>query len=177
MDALCMVAGELAEVSAEVSTQVPQWFERDTNRYVDVTSPDNVLLAGRLENGAVVSVHLGINPYHGSGFRLEIYGKEGTLMMLGGGEAGQEAKRQIVGGRKDDKALTDLPVPERYKWVPEEVRGLGQGYDVGQMWVQFAEAIRGGGSVEADFDHAVRRHRMLDAIRRAGETGQRQKVQ
>ena len=177
MDALCMVAGELAEVSAEVSTQVPQWFERDTNRYVDVTSPDNVLLAGRLENGAVVSVHLGINPYHGSGYRLEIYGKEGTLMMLGGGAAGQEAKRQIVGGRKDDKALTDLPVPERYKWVPEEVRGLGQGYDVGQMWVQFAEAIRGGGSVEADFDHAVRRHRMLDAIRRAGETGQRQKVQ
>ena len=31
--------------------------------------------------------------------------------------------------------------------------------------------------VEADFDHAVRRHRMLDAIRRASETGQRQKVQ
>jgi predicted dehydrogenase len=177
MDALCMVAGELAEVSAVVSTQVPQWFERDTNRYVDVTSPDNVLLAGRLENGAVVSVHLGVNPYHGSGFRLEIYGKEGTLMMVGGGEAGQEAKRQILGGKKDDKAMTELAVPERFKWVPEEVRTLGQGYDVGQMWVQFAAAIRDGGSVEADFDHAVRRHRMLDAIRRAAETGQRQKVQ
>ena len=176
MDALCMVAGELAEVSAVVSTQVPQWFERDTNRYVDVTSPDNILISGRLENGAVVSVHLGVNPYHGSGYRLEIYGAEGTLTMVGGGEAGQEAKRQILGGKKDDKALAELPVPERYKWVPEEVRGLGPGYDVGQMWVQFAEAIRKGGSVEADFDHAVRRHRMLDAIRRAAETGQRQKL-
>ena len=177
MDALCMVAGELAEVSAVVSTQVPQWFERDTKKYVDVTSPDNVMLAGRLEGGALVSVHLGVNPYHGSGYRLEIYGAEGTLMMVGGGEAGQEAKRQILGGKKDDKALTELPVPERYKCVPEEVRGLGPAYDVGQMWVKFAEAIRGGGSVEADFDHAVRRHRMLDAIRRASETGQRQKVQ
>jgi len=176
MDALCMVAGELAEVSAVVSTQVPQWFETDTRKYVDVTSPDNVMLAGRLEGGALVSVHLGVNPYHGSGYRLEIYGKEGTLMMVGGGEAGQEAKRQILGGKKDDKALVELPVPERFKSVPEDVRGLGQGYDVGQMWVQFAEAIRNGGSVEADFDHAVRRHRMLDAIRRASETGQRQKV-
>jgi predicted dehydrogenase len=177
MDALCMVAGELTEVSAVVSTQVPQWFERDTKKYVDVTSPDNVLIAGRLENGAVVSVHLGINPYHGSGYRLEIYGKAGTLMMVGGGEAGQEAKRQILGAKKDDQALQELPVPERFKCVPEEVRGLGPAYDVGQMWVRFAEAIRSGSSVEADFDHAVRRHRMLDAIRRASETGQRQKVQ
>jgi predicted dehydrogenase len=176
MDALCMVAGELTEVSALVSTQVPQWFESDTKRYVDVTSPDNVLLDGRLEGGAVVSVHLGINPYHGSGYRLEIYGKEGTLMMLGGGEAGQEAKRRIVGGHKEDKTLQELPVPERFKWVPEEVRGLSEGYDVGQMWVQFARAVRDGGQIEADFDHAVRRHRMLDAIRKASETGQRQKV-
>jgi predicted dehydrogenase len=156
---------------------VPQWFESDTKRYVDVTSPDNVLLAGRLDGGAVVSAHLGINPYHGSGYRLEIYGKEGTLMMVGGGEAGQETKRKILGGHKDDKTLQELPVPDRFKWVPEEIRGLGAAYDVGQMWVKFAEAIRNGTAVESDFDHAVRRHRMLDAIRRASETGQRQKVQ
>ena len=176
MDALCMVAGELAEVAAVVSTQVPQWFETDTKKYVDVTSPDNVLLAGRLDSGAVVNVHLAVQPYHGSGYRLEIYGKEGTLAMIGGGEAGQEVRRKIMGGHKDDKALTELPVPERFKWVPEEVRGLGAAYDVGQMWVKFAEAVRSGGAPEADFDHAVRRHRMLDAIRRASESGERQKV-
>jgi predicted dehydrogenase len=44
------------------------------------------------------------------------------------------------------------------------------------MWVKFAEAIRTGTRIEPDFDSAVRRHRMLDAIRRASETGQRQKV-
>jgi len=176
MDALCMVAGELAEASAIVSTQVPQWFETDTKKYVDVTSPDNVMVNGRLENGAVVSAYLGVHPYHGSGYRLEIYGKDGTLAMVGGGEAGQEVRRKIMGGHKDDKELKELPVPERFKCVPEEVRGLGPAYDVGQMWVKFAEAIRTGKRAEADFDHAVRRHRMLDAIVRASETGQRQKV-
>jgi predicted dehydrogenase len=176
MDALCMVAGELTEVSAIVATRVPQWFETDTKKYVDVTSPDNIMLNGRLESGAIVNAYCGVHPYHGSGHRLEIYGKEGTLMMLGGGEAGQEENRRIMGGKKDDKALKELPVPDRLKWVPEAVRKVGRAYDVGQMWVNFAEAIRTGKSVEPDFDHAVRRHRMLDAIRRASDTGQRQKV-
>ena len=176
IDALCMVAGEIAEVSALVSTQVPQWLETDTGKYVDVTSPDNILLNGRLENGAVVSAHVGVHPYHGSGYRLEIYGREGTLALVGGGEAGAELKRKIMGGRKEDKTLQEIPVPDRLKWVPEAVRGLDEGYDVGQMWVRFAEAIRTNTRMEPDFDHAVRRHRLIDAVVRASDTGQRQKV-
>ena len=176
LDALCMVVGELTEVSAIVSTRVPQWFETDTKQYVDVTSPDNIMIQGTVESGAIVSAYVGVHPYHGSGHRFEIYGKEGTLMMIGGGEAGQEANRRIMGGKKDDKALTELPVPDRLKWVPEAVRKEGRAYDVGQMWANFAKAIRTGAAVEPDFDHAVRRHRTLDAIVRASETGQRQKV-
>jgi predicted dehydrogenase len=176
LDAMCMVVGELAEVSALVSTQVPQWFETDTKKYVDVTSPDNIMIQGRLESGGVVNAYCGVHPYHGSGHRFEIYGKEGTLSMIGGGEGGQELRRKIMGGHKDDKALQELPVPERFTWVPEGVRNNGPAYDVGQMWVKFAEAIRSGSDIEPDFEHAVRRHRTLDAIVRASQTGERQKV-
>ena len=129
-----------------------------------------------LENSAIVNPYVGVNPYHGSGHRFEIYGRDGTLSMIGGGQGGQELQRKIMGGHKDDKALQELPVPERFKWVPEAVRNDGPAYDVGQMWVKFAEAIRTGSNIEPDFDHAVRRHRMLDAIVRASQTGQRQKV-
>jgi predicted dehydrogenase len=175
-DAMCMVVGELTELSALVGTQVPQWFETDTKQYVDVTSPDNIAVQGRLENGAIVNAYVGVHPYHGSGHRFEIYGKDGTLAMIGGGQGGEELRRKIMGGHKDDKALQELPVPERFKWVPEAVRNNSPAYDVGQMWVKFAEAIRTGSSIEPDFDHAVCRHRTLDAIVRASQTGQRQKV-
>jgi predicted dehydrogenase len=175
-DAMCMVVGELAEVSAVVSTQTKQWFETDTKKHVDTTAPDNIMIQGRLENGAVVSANVGVHPYHGSGHRFEIYGKEGTLMMVGGGEAGQEENRRIMGGKKDDKALKELPVPDRLKWVPEVVRKEGRSYDVGQMWVNFAKTIRGAAPVGPDFDHAVLRHKSLDAITRASETGQKQKL-
>ncbi len=57
LDAMCMVVGELTEVSAIVTTQVPQWFETDTKKYVDVTSPDNIMVQGRLENGAIVNAY------------------------------------------------------------------------------------------------------------------------
>lgn len=175
-DAMCMVVGELQELSASVSTQMPQWFETDTKKYVDVTSPDNIMVQGRLANGAVASAYCGVHPYHGSGHRLEIYGKEGTLMMIGGGEGGEEKSRKLLGGHKDDKTLQELTVPEKFKCVPETVRTGGAAYDVAQMWVKFAEGIRSGAPIETDFAHAVRRHRSLDAIVRASETGQRQKV-
>ena len=141
---MCMVVGELTEVSAIVATQVPQWFETDTKKYVDVTSPDNIMVQGRLENGAIVNAYCGVHPYHGSGHRFEIYGRDGTLSMIGGGEGGEERRRKLMGGHKDDKALQELPVPERFTWVPEAVRNDGPAYDVGQMWVKFAEAIRTG---------------------------------
>lgn len=176
IDAVCMVVGEIAEVSAIVSTQVPQWFETGTNQTVDVTSPDNIMISGILEGGAVINSNVGAHPYHPSAYRFEIYGREGTLAMIGGGNAGSEVKRKIMGGRKDDPSLQELPVPERFKCVPEAVRSVGPSYDVGQMWVRFANAIRTGGAVEPDFDHAVRRHRMLDAVVRASATGLRQKV-
>jgi predicted dehydrogenase len=44
------------------------------------------------------------------------------------------------------------------------------------MWADFARAIRNNTPVTPDFDHAVHRHRLLDAVVRASETGQRQKV-
>ena len=175
-DAMCMVVGELAEVSSVVATQVRQWFETDTKRTVDTTAPDNILIHGRLVNGAVVCANVGVQPYHKSGFRFEIYGRDGTLMMIGGGEAGEEANRKIRGGRKDDKEMKDLPVPDRLKWVPDEVRKVGRAYDVGQMWVNFARAIRSGKPAGPDFEHAVRRHRTLDAVQRASDTGHRQPV-
>src|SRR5574342_1147522 len=60
-DAMCMVVGELTELSALVSTQVPQWFETDTKKYVSVTSPDNIMVQGRLETGAVVNAYCGVD--------------------------------------------------------------------------------------------------------------------
>ena len=139
-------------------------------------SRDPVCVLARIMRNNSPFALLIAHSYHGTGHRLEIYGTEGTFALMGGGNAGEEVKRKIMGGRKVHKTLQDLHVPDRLKWVPEEVRGLGPGYDMGQMWVKFAEAIRTSTRIEPDFDSAVRRHRILDAIVLASQTGQRQEI-
>ena len=55
----------------------------DTQQLLDVTAPDNVLVSGRLANGGVASLHVAANPWVGSGYRMEVYGREGTLVASG----------------------------------------------------------------------------------------------
>ena len=53
IDALCSVVGEFADVATVVSTQATTWHESDTGQDLPVTSPDNVLVSGNLQNGGV----------------------------------------------------------------------------------------------------------------------------
>lgn len=47
-------------------------------------------------------------------------------------------------------------------------------YNVAQLYARLAESICEGGSAHPGFAAAVTRHRLLDAIVRASETGQKQ---
>src|SRR6202049_5286511 len=58
VDAMRFVSGDFRRLSAVVATQAKQWLDTGTNTMLDVTSPDNVLLSGRLAGGGVVAGHL-----------------------------------------------------------------------------------------------------------------------
>ena len=174
IDALCMCLGEFTDVSALVTTRVPQWHETDTDKMVDVTSPDNVMVTGTLANRAVVSAYASSVPWLGSGYRLEVYGRDGTLVLTAE-ENPQIRGMRLLGGRGSNPELGEMPIPDRLTWVPESVPA-GPQFNVAQMWSRFADAIRAGERAEPDFDSAVERHRLLDAIQRASDTGERQRV-
>ena len=168
IDALRFVVGNFISVTGVVSTQIQKWPERGTGKLVAVTSPDNVLVSGRLENGAVASVHLANIPWAGSGLRMEIYGLQGTLVVTSDTDA-QFGELRIQGA-KNGNELQELTVPQEYVYVKG---GMPRGvpYNVGQMYHRFAQAIRSGGSVHPNFDTAVDLHRLLDAIQKSSDEG------
>ncbi len=168
VDALRFVAGEFAEVSAIVSTQCPQWHETDTGEYLDVTAPDNILINGRLAGGGVVSAHVASIPWAGSGYRLEVYGREGTL-IADSEDSPQLGPVRIQGAQGGDD-LEELAVSEQHRFVLEGMPA-GAPYNVGQLYYMFGEAIRGQGGRQPDFDTAVELHRLVDALRRSSEEG------
>jgi len=170
IDALRMVLGDFKRVACMVTTQVQKIYETDTQQYVEVTSPDNVRVSGQLERGAAASVHVGAVPWAGSGFRMEIYGREGTLITTGS-VSSQRGEMLRIQGAQGSHELKDLVIPGRFVYVPDDFP-RGDPFNVGQIYALFAKAIRAGQSGLPTFDTAVELHRFIDILKRASDTGQ-----
>jgi predicted dehydrogenase len=169
IDALRFVAGNFARVACLVTTQARHWYETDTQQRVEVTAPDNVLVSGQLASGAVASVHAAAVPWAGSGYRMEIYGREGTLVTTGSVSSQRGEMLRLLGARGSHE-MRELSIPERFVYVPTDFP-RGDPFNVGQMYALFAEAIRTGQNRLPTFDTAVDLHRFIDAIKQASDTG------
>lgn len=168
IDVMRFVMGDFVQIAAVVSTQAREWLDTGTRQMVGVTSPDNILISGRMANGAVASVHVASIPYAGSAYRMEIYGREGTLVATSGDSPQLKAVR--LEGAKKGNQLQGLEVPARFTHVPESMP-RGEPYNVGQMYYRFGQAIRSGRGCEPNFDTAVELHRLIDKIRESSDHG------
>jgi predicted dehydrogenase len=168
IDAMRFVAGDFARLSAVVATQAKQWLDTGSNTWLDVTAPDNILISGWLKNGAVASSHVGAIPFAGSGYRMEIYGREGTL-VASGADSPQLSEVVLHGAKREDKLMA-IVVPERLIRASPGTPS-GEAFNVGQMYARFAGAVCAGDSELPDFATAVELHHLVDAIKRASDTG------
>ena len=176
IDALCYCLGEFKELSSVVANQRQQVKIVETGETIEMTAPDQVLISGVLQSGAVASVHLKGGTANGTGFLFEIHGTEGVLAIVPA-DPRQETYIQVseftVRGAQAGKPLADLAMPESYRWVRPAVPA-GLPFNVAQLYMRLAEGIREGKSASPNFDLAVRRHQLLDAIQKASDTGIRQ---
>jgi len=135
-----------------------------------------VLISGVLQSGAVASVHLKGGTSNGTGFMFEIHGTDGDLAIVPIDPRKAtyiQVSEFIVRGAQAGKPLADLSIPESYRRVPPAV-ATGLPSNVAQLYMRMAEGIREGKSASPDFDVAVKRHRLLDVIQNASDTGVRQ---
>jgi predicted dehydrogenase len=167
LDAMCFILGEFAEVTGRVATQIKQWKHADTGEMVSVDSPDVVSVAGALANGAEVSYQVAGVPSNPSGTRLEIFGREGTLVLTG--NSANIGPNTLLGARGKDP-LVEMPPPDSYNLAPEGTPN-GPPRNVAQAYVRYADSLPKGEPLAPDFNDAVIRHRLLDAIERSANEG------
>ena len=67
---------------------------------------------------------------------------------------------------KGKESLAPMPVPSKYRVVPVGTPD-GQPYNVAQAYARMTDALRGGRPFDVDFDLAVTRHKLIDAIERS----------
>src|SRR5437870_2431253 len=172
IDALCAVLGEFAEVSARVSTRIPEWRTLE-GKPVPVDAPDSINVVGRMVGGAEVSINVAAVPSNPSGNRMEVYGLQGALVIRADGSLSLGPCQMHAGQGKEP--LAAMPVPDKYRFAPNGTPA-GQPYNVAQAYARAAGALRGRGSFDVDFDLAVQRHKLIDAIERSSASGRSVKL-
>ena len=168
IDALCFILGEFDEVSARLATTIAEWRNPETGETMAVDSPDWISVSGRLQSGAEVSYLVATVPSAPSGTRFDIFGTQGTLRIAA--PSVNLGPNQLSGARGKEQ-LAPMDPPERLTLVPETTPA-GPPRNVAQAYARFAAALKSGETYEPDFAHAVKRHRLIDAIERSAAEGQ-----
>ncbi|HJU16540.1 MAG TPA: Gfo/Idh/MocA family oxidoreductase [Stellaceae bacterium] len=174
IDALCYCLGAFRELAAFAVSQRDHIPLQETGEIVAKTVPDQVVVNGIIGDDAVVSFQVRGGMTRGTAFLCEIHGETGDLQLAATSrDSMQRQELRLRGARGASTELADLTVPDRYRWVPEGVPS-GSPYNVAQLYRKLAESLRDGTACDPDFAAAIARHRLLDAILRASETGTKQ---
>jgi predicted dehydrogenase len=154
LDTLAAVIGEFESLSAVVATQFREAVVAETGETIPVTSPDQIAIAGVARDGVVVTAAVqGASAGH-PGLAIEVRGTDGVLEVA--------AVPSLAAAPITLRLVTDGHDPADVSGQPEYAVAR-----VGRIYADLAAAVRTGRPQGPDFDHAVRRHRLIDAIRRS----------
>lgn len=172
LEAVSSVLGEFASLNATMASRRPASRRTDTGETLPMTAEEQIAVSGVLAGGAVVSMHYRGGRSAGTGFLWEINGTEGDLVVRGSSGHLQYGQVEILAAGEPGGALVPARIPDRYYRAQGDRASLA--YTVAEAYVQIAADLRHGTGGAPDFADALRRHRTLEAIERAAQTGQRQ---
>ena len=174
IDLLMHAVGRFDSLSAVVSTQVHEWTASDTGERFSVDSPDAVRVAGTLKNGAACTVHVAQVGTNQGGHRFVVAGTKGHLEVRADGSPHAGGVSQLLGAQGDGE-LKPIDAPQD-AWV--KANGLkGASVNIGKLWASFAKSVQERSSeFDPSFDDAVEHHKFIDAVQRASDTGQVQRL-
>lgn len=170
IDALCWVLGEFRDVSATLTTRRPTYTVVETGETRTRDIADQVMVTGTLVTGAAVTAHYRGGSSRGTELRWEINGSEGDLEVTAPSGQMQATSLTLRGARGESTRLVDLPVPARYRVVDADLPE--RAVNVAEAYARFAHGPEALDPIP-DFDDAVARHRLIDAIERSAATGTR----
>jgi predicted dehydrogenase len=174
VDALCYCLGEFRELTAFAVSQRDRIPLEATGEIVAKDTPDQLVVNGIVGDGAVVSFQIRGGMTRGTEFLFEIHGDRGDLVLTATTRASMQRQELTVRGAQGaTKELAYLPVPAHYRWIPDSMPRDSR-YNVAQLYARLADSIRQGTPAGPSFAAALTRHRLIDAIVRASETGQKQ---
>jgi len=172
IDGLEFVLGRFEKIAAQVATRNKFVLIEDTKRKAPMLVHDQIILNGTLANGTVCSVHYSGGESKSNNFSWEIKGTKGEIVItspIGHLQFGKlEVKASFNGG-----PLSTLEIPAGYH--PNEGGLPGIDADLSRAvyygYQEIAADIANGTSNFPTFNYAVKRHKFLDEMIHAADSG------
>jgi predicted dehydrogenase len=168
LDLVEAVLGAIVEVDARTEILWPTVKLTDIGGESSRETADHIAVLGKTRSGAVVTADIsaGVAPQDVRS-RFEIRGSEGWLSVTSDHPYGFQA---------GDLKLTSNVSFE----APEEaaVYGglMGAAINVGEVYAHLTRDVQSGAYSTPGFEHAVHNARLIEAVRRAADRGERQRV-
>lgn len=174
-DMLFRAVGFPAEINALVRTQFPTLTLDSTGQTFPNHTPDQVVIIGTLQSGAVLTVQIEGGKRNGSGLQVDVTGTAGDIKMWNPKSFTNPHDNIIEGAQSEGGTLKRLAIPDRLNTLaPSSLDTSVQ--DLAHLYAAFAcgDAVESG--LLPNFDHAVRLHRFINRIEEASESGRRTAV-
>jgi predicted dehydrogenase len=176
LSVLAETVGPVANLSASVRYESDQGTAAEADEARPIGSIDEVAVIGTLQNHAIVSLVLRRFPPGKPDFVIEIVGTRGMLRVQP--ESFGPARHSINIGRwtvmtsASDGRFKELPLPDKYRIAPHDILP-GFTYNVGTLYCELDNAIRGNRLAFPSFHTGVYFHRLIEAILVAARSGRR----
>jgi predicted dehydrogenase len=173
IEGLCHSLGEITEVQALTAQRRPHSTLAGTGEILPMDADDQVVVAGRLEAGAVLTVHVR-GGEEGTGLMWEINGTKGDLKITGNFGSPQIVDLELFRATGPYGEFKRIEVPSSYRTVSSDLPGPA--VNIAELYARFAEDMRNGTQDCPGFDHAVSRHELIEAVAASAATGRRVSV-
>jgi predicted dehydrogenase len=168
LDLVEALLGEIFEVDARTEILWPAVQLTDTGEKSVRETADHIDILGKTRSGAVFTADIsgGAAP-EDARFSFEIRASEGWLSLTSDHPYGCQAG--------DLKLISNIPfaAPDRAA-VSGGFRGAA--INVGEVYAELVRDLHAGTYNMLGFEHGLHNARLMDAVRRAGERGERQRV-
>jgi predicted dehydrogenase len=168
LDLVEAVLGEIVEVDARTEILWPAVQLTDTDENSVRETADHVDILGKTRSGAIFTADIsgGVAPEDARS-SFEIRGSVGWLSLTSAHPYGCQAG--------DIKLTSNVPFA-----APDGAAAsggfMGAAINVGEVYAHLVRDLYGGTYSTPGFEHALHNARLMDAVRRAGERGERQRV-
>jgi predicted dehydrogenase len=168
LDVVEALLGPILQIDCLTETLWPVVELTDMGENVLRETPDHIEVLGETRSGAVYTadIHGGVADEN-AGLRFEIRGPEGWLRLTGCHPYGFQA------GDLEMESSAPFEPPEK----PAVSGGwMGAGINVGEVYAQLLRDMSGGTYCTPGFAHGLHNARLMEAVARAAEDGERQRL-